>query len=54
MIIGLTGTKASGKDIIADILKKKGYVVLSLSDEVREEAKNRNAENTIESLQKIQ
>lgn len=53
MIIGLTGTKASGKDIIADILKKKGFIQLSLSDEVREEARARGVENTIENLQNI-
>jgi dephospho-CoA kinase len=53
MIIGLTGTMASGKDAVADILKKRGYVYLSLSDEVREEAKNRNIEVTRENLQAL-
>jgi dephospho-CoA kinase len=51
MIIGLTGTMASGKDAVADILKKKGYIYLSLSDEVREEAVKRNIELTRENLQ---
>jgi len=51
MIIGLTGTMASGKDAVADILKKKGFICLSLSDEVREEAKNRQIELTRENLQ---
>jgi dephospho-CoA kinase len=53
MIIGLTGTKASGKDIVADILKKKGFISLSLSDEVREEARTRGVEGSIENLQNI-
>lgn len=53
MIIGLTGTLASGKDIIADILKKKGFIVLSLSDEVREETKKRGIEMTRENLQNV-
>ena len=53
MIIGLTGTMASGKDAVADILKKRGYIYLSLSDEVREEAKNRNIEVTRENLQAL-
>lgn len=41
MIIGLTGTKASGKGIIAGMLKEKGFVYCSLSDLVREEAVRR-------------
>jgi len=53
MIIGLTGTIASGKDIIADVLKKRGFIALSLSDEVREEAKVRGIELTRENLQKL-
>ena len=53
MIIGLTGTMASGKDAVADILKKKGYIYLSLSDEVREEAVKRNIELTRENLQAL-
>jgi len=51
MIIGLTGTMASGKDVISDILKRKGFAYLSLSDEVREEAKARGIELTRENLQ---
>ena len=51
MIIGLTGTLASGKDVVVDILKKKGFIVLSLSDEVREEAKSRGIDITRENLQ---
>ncbi len=38
MIVGLTGTKAAGKGIIAQLLIEKGYNYLSLSDLVREEA----------------
>jgi dephospho-CoA kinase len=53
MILGLTGTMASGKDAIAEILKKKGFIVLSLSDEVREEAKARSIEITRENLQNL-
>ena len=53
MIIGLTGTMASGKDVIAEILKKKGFIILSLSDEVREEAKARGIEPTRENWQTI-
>ena len=38
MIIGLTGTRASGKDIISNYFKDKGFTCFSLSHVVREEA----------------
>lgn len=41
MIIGLTGRIASGKGVISDFLKENGLEYLSLSQEVREEAKLR-------------
>lgn len=50
MIIGLTGTNASGKGEVAKYLKKKGFQYLSLSDIVRHEAKSRNLEGTRENL----
>jgi dephospho-CoA kinase len=54
MIIGLTGTKASGKGKFADILKEKGFVYISLSDIVREEATRRGIlDYTIVQLQDI-
>ena len=54
MIIGLTGTKASGKGIIAEILREKGFAYSSTSDRVREEALKRGLENyTIKDLQDI-
>jgi len=53
MIIGLTGTISSGKGAVADFLKNKDYVYLSLSDEVREEARNRKIEVTRENLQNL-
>src|SRR3990167_928874 len=39
--VGLTGTLASGKGILASYSQKNGFVVLSLSNEVRQEALNR-------------
>ncbi len=39
MIIGLTGTYASGKDTVIDYLKEKGFGAVSLSDVLREESK---------------
>ena len=41
MIIGLTGRIASGKGVVSDFFKEKGFEYLSLSQEVREEAKKR-------------
>lgn len=53
MIIGLTGTISSGKGVVAEFLKSKDMVYLSLSDEVREEARNRKIELTRENLQNL-
>jgi dephospho-CoA kinase len=41
MITGLTGRIASGKGVIAEFLKEKGFEYFTLSNEVREEAKKR-------------
>ena len=54
MIIGLTGTKASGKGSVANLLQEKGFAYSSTSDRVREEAVSRGLEDyTIEQLQDI-
>lgn len=53
MIIGLTGSLAAGKGIVSDFLKEKGFVYLSLSDELREIAKERKIELTRENLQNL-
>ncbi len=44
MIIGLTGTNASGKTEVSNYLIRRGFEYHSLSDEVREEAKKRGGE----------
>jgi len=41
MIIGLTGTKASGKSYVAKYLMAKEYKYISLSEVVREEARKK-------------
>jgi dephospho-CoA kinase len=41
MIIGLTGPIASGKSILAKMLLERGFIILSLSEEVREEVRKR-------------
>ncbi len=54
MIIGITGTFASGKDTVAEYLaKKKGFERVTLSDIIREELKKRGLSETRENLQKI-
>lgn len=53
MIIGLTGTLASGKGEIAEFLKPLGHEYLSLSQEVRAEARERGIEETREELQNL-
>lgn len=53
MIIGLTGTLASGKGVIADFLKERGFVYLSLSNELREIAKEQKIELTRKNLQDL-
>ena len=50
MHIGLTGTNASGKSTVIDILRKKGYVPFSLSDILRQELTQRNLEVSRENL----
>lgn len=51
MIIGLTGSLAAGKGVVADFFKKKGFVYLSLSDELREIVKEKKVQITRENLQ---
>lgn len=51
MIIGLTGSLAAGKGVVSDFLKNKGFVYLSLSDELREILKENKIQLTRENLQ---
>jgi len=53
MYIGLTGYLATGKGVVAEILKEKGFSYASLSDTVREEATAQGLEHTRENLIKI-
>lgn len=50
MVIGLTGPNASGKGEAALYIKSKGFVYSSLSDTLREEAKNLGIEPLRENL----
>lgn len=53
MVIGLTGTLASGKGVVSEYFKERGYVYLSLSDELRALARERGIELTRENLQNL-
>lgn len=53
MIIGLTGSMGSGKGVVADFLKEQGFLYLSLSNELREIAKEKKIELTRENLQNL-
>jgi dCMP deaminase len=51
MFIGLTGSLSAGKGVVASFLKQKGFVYLSLSDELREYLKEKKVQITRENLQ---
>ncbi len=53
MIIGITGTFASGKDTVAEYLEKKGFEHFSLSDEIRKIAADRGIETTRDNLREL-
>lgn len=53
MIIGLTGMNAAGKGTVAEYLKTKGYISMSLSDMIRDELKKQGIAETRESLVKM-
>lgn len=44
LVIGITGTIASGKDVVARILKDKGFQIISLGEVIREELKSKGVE----------
>ncbi|MEM4326982.1 MAG: AAA family ATPase, partial [Candidatus Diapherotrites archaeon] len=50
LIIGITGKYCAGKTTICDYLKTKGFVSLSLSDELREIMKKKGIEQTRENM----
>jgi len=53
MIIGLTGSLAAGKGVVSNFLKEECFVYLSLSDELREVAKEKKIELTRKNLQDL-
>ena len=53
MIIGLTGSLAAGKEVVSEFFIKKDFVYFSLSQEVRNVAKERGIELTRKNLQDL-
>ncbi len=53
MIIGLTGTNASGKTSILKYLISKNFEHFSLSDAIRDELSQRNLEHSRENMRKV-
>jgi dephospho-CoA kinase len=53
MILGLTGTNGSGKTSVADYLQQRGYLYLSLSDEIRKELDVRGLPPTRDNLMRV-
>ena len=51
--IALTGYMGSGKGVISDILKERGFKYISLSDMVRAQATKQDLEHTRENLQNV-
>jgi len=51
--IGLTGSLAAGKGVVSEFLKDRGFVYISLSDELREIAKEKKLEVTRKNLQDL-
>jgi dephospho-CoA kinase len=52
-LILVTGMPGSGKSLVSDFLRQKGFVVYSMGDIVREIAEERGVEKTSENLLKI-
>jgi len=53
MVVGVAGMPGSGKTGIAKVAKEKGYAIVVMGDEIREETKRRGLEPTPENIGKI-
>ncbi|MDP3881978.1 MAG: dephospho-CoA kinase [Nanoarchaeota archaeon] len=53
MIVGITGPIASGKSVLAQMLVEKGFIRLTLSEEVREELRKKGEEIERAALQDL-
>ncbi|MGV8086260.1 MAG: AAA family ATPase [Candidatus Woesearchaeota archaeon] len=53
LVIGISGTICSGKDVVAAILKDRGFQLISLGDVIREELRSRGVELTRKTQQDL-
>jgi len=53
MVVGVAGMPGAGKGVIARSAKERGYTIVVMGDEVREETKRRGLEPTPENVGKI-
>jgi len=53
LIVSVTGMAGSGKSLVINVAKKRGYDVVTMGDEVRQEAQKRGLPPTPENLGKI-
>jgi len=53
MVVGVAGMPGSGKAVVARVAKEKGYAIVVMGDEIREETKLRGLELTPENVGKI-
>ena len=53
IVIGVAGMPGSGKATAEQLLREKGYPIIVMGDEVRQEAESRNLEPTPENLGKV-
>jgi len=52
-VVGVAGMPGAGKSLAVKIAKERGYAVIVMGDEVREEARRRGVEATPENMGKI-
>ena len=53
IVIGIAGMPGAGKASAEEIFRQRGYPIIVMGDEVREEAKRRNLESTPENLGRV-
>jgi len=53
IVIGVAGMAGSGKSIVVDSAKRRGYAVVNMGDVIREETKSRNLEPNPENMGKV-
>lgn len=53
LVVGVTGMAGSGKSLVINTARKMGYDVVTMGDEIREEARKRNLPPTPENLGKV-